>query len=113
MMIVEPLGDKVLIELKEIEEKSDSGIVLHTQHQQNREQEGQFIGTVIDLGPLIHHDVDDMGDTPEECAATFGYKIGDVVIVHRYDGEKTGVPGYDNHRIITGNMIIGKVKEQP
>ena len=48
---VEPCGYHILIEMKEVEETTEGGIVL-PQDIQNREQQAMPIGRVLKIGPL-------------------------------------------------------------
>lgn len=110
-MKINPVGDQILVKLVEVEEISEGGIVLHTQHQQKREQDGQYMGEVLSFGPSIFMDkYDNIGETPEERAKFMGVKIGDTVIFHRYDGEKPPPKDFEDYRLIVCNCIIATVE---
>jgi co-chaperonin GroES (HSP10) len=96
--------------LDEVEEKSEGGIVIATPTERNREQIGQDVGVVEKLGPMAFLEWEGIGDTPEERAAAFGIKIGDKVMFDRYEGKAPRVRGYENHRLINGICIHGKVE---
>ncbi len=108
-MKVKPVGNQLLVELENVEEVSDGGIIL-SQKEVKREQDGQDIGEIIAFGPLVYFDWEDMGETAEERAESWGVKIGDKVIFHRYDGNTPRIEGYENHRLIGSNCIIAKVE---
>jgi co-chaperonin GroES (HSP10) len=105
-----PTGTKILVRLDEVEEVSAGGIVMATATERNREQIGQDVGVVELFGPMAFLEWENMGDTPEERAATFGIKIGDKVLFDRYEGKAPRVLGYENHRLINGICIHGKVE---
>lgn len=109
-MKVNPCRDNVLVKLEIVEEKSEGGIIMNSLKDLKREQNGQFQGEIIALGPLSFYEWEGLGNSPEERAKASGIKIGDMAIFHRYDGEDPGVKGYENHRLIPSNLIIGTVE---
>ena len=110
-MNVTPCGMQVLIQLEEINEMSDGGIVQYSKSEQEREQNGQKMGRVIKLGPLVHSDWDMDSANPDGKAEEWGYQKGDLVLFNRYDGIEHDLPNYDNYRLIPSNCILGKVEQ--
>jgi co-chaperonin GroES (HSP10) len=107
---VMPTGTKILVRLDEVEEKSEGGIVIATPKERHREQVGQDIGVIEKFGPLAFLEWENLGETPEERAKNYGLKIGDKVMFDRYEGKTPRVRGYENHRLINGICIHGKVE---
>lgn len=71
---VEPCGYHVLIELLEVEETTESGIIL-AQDIVNREQAAMPIGKVLKVGPLAYKN----HETGAQSHSDWGYEIGDYV----------------------------------
>jgi len=105
-----PCGDRILVKLDDVEEKSAGGIIMATASEREREQVGQDCGVVISLGPLIFLDYEGLGDTPEDRTASYGVKVGDRVTFDRYEGKAPRVVGYERHRLIRSMAIQGVVK---
>ncbi len=74
---VKPLSDRVLIEPKEAEEKTASGIIIPDSAKEKPQK-----GTVIAVGP---------GSKDEEMQV----KVGDVVLYGKYAGTELSVDGKD------------------
>ena len=112
-----PCGFNILVAVEEYVntiKKGDkyselAGFQLSTLEQAKREQEGHFRGRVVALGPTVHIGYGGIhGETPEERAAEWGYKIGDLIHYVRYEGqqiidEETGVI----YRLIHDCAILG------
>ena len=96
---ITPCGYHVLIELREVEETTESGILL-TSAMQNREQAAMPIGKILKFGPLCYKNHDSGIDSPEE----WGVKVGDHVQfpAHTYmkvAGEKSNLVFILDHDI--------------
>jgi chaperonin GroES len=74
---VKPLSDRVLIEPKEAEEKTASGIIIPDTAKEKPQK-----GTVVAVGP---------GTKDEEMQV----KVGDVVLYGKYAGTELSVDGKD------------------
>ena len=110
--MIKPTGFHVLVEMEEVEETTESGIVIATKSGREREQNGHDVGTVIAIGPTAHMGYEGCdGDTAEARAAQWGYGIGDKVQFERYQGKLLDIPGCENHRIITDSNIIAVIGE--
>jgi len=112
MLKVKPCGTQLLIKLEEVKELSEGGIAMRTQTEQKREEAGQNMGRVLALGPFVHADWEGFdSDKPSDKANQWGYELGDLVFFGRYDGITPNIPGYENHRLINSNCILGSAGE--
>ena len=108
-----PAGYYVLVKDAEVEETSKGGIVMFSEKERQREQDGQDYGVVVAFGPTafcgfngVPEMVDGRNTTPEERAACWGVRIGDTVLYNdRYAGKKA--KNGDNLRLIQDSTIIG------
>ncbi len=112
MMKVKPCGTQLLIKLEEVKELSEGGIAMRTLTEQKREEAGQNMGRVLAFGPFVHADWEGFdSDKPVDKAKQWGYELGDLVFFSRYDGIMPNIPGYENHRLINSNCILGMAGE--
>jgi len=72
---VVPVGHRVLILPEQIEEATESGIIIHTAAQQDREALAQMYGTVVSMGSTAY------ADQPNAWC-----KVGDRVSFAKYSG---------------------------
>ena len=79
--MIKPLGDRVLIKMKEAEETTKSGIILST-----KAQEKPQIAEVIEVGP---------GTKVDGKLQEMYVKKGDNVIVSKYAGTEVKYEGID------------------
>ena len=79
--MIKPLGSRVLIKMKEGEEKTKSGIILA-----GNAQEKPQIAEVIEVGP---------GEKVDEKIEEVVVKKGDNVIVSKYSGTEVKYEGQD------------------
>ena len=79
--MIKPLGDRVLIKMKEAEETTKSGIILAS-----KSQEKPQIAEVIEVGP---------GEKKEDKFQEMYVKKGDNVIVSKYSGTEVKYEGED------------------
>lgn len=111
-MKINPTGYNVLLKMEDVEQVTKSGIVIATATENQREQAGHDVGTVVSVGPLAwagYQGCD--GETSEERAAQWGVKVGDKVEFNRYEGKVPRYPEFQNYRIIQDAMIIGVIEE--
>ena len=112
MIKVRPSGKQMLIKLEEVKELSEGGIIRHSQTEHKREEEGQNQGRVLAIGPFVHADWEGFeSNVPADKARQWGYELGDLVFFSRYDGVTPSIPGYENHRLINSNCILGTAGE--
>lgn len=79
--MIKPLGSRVLIKMKEGEEKTKSGIILT-----GNAQEKPQIAEVIEIGP---------GEIKDGKQETMNVKKGDNVIVSKYSGTEVKYEGVE------------------
>jgi len=93
----EPMGFRLLVHTKQIEETSSGGIVIATKKELDREQHGCPQGTIVKMGPTAFKNVD---------AGTC--EVGDVVLFDRYAGSIPHVNGWDDGswRIIEDEEVL-------
>lgn len=103
---ITPVGLSVLVEPEQVEEKTESGIVLGTPEQMEREQMKQTDGVVLAIGPLAFYDErDSEGNIIPRC------KVGDRVVMKAYAGMmRKGTDG-NTYRIISDSEIIGVLEK--
>lgn len=104
---ITPAGYYVLVRMKEVEEKSESGIIVSTSTQLQREKLGQSVGQVLAFGPLAYRNLDNGCQSPDD----WGVKVGDWVEFNSYDGKIPKAGKDDNLRLILDQHIVAKVKD--
>lgn len=118
-MKIKPLGFYVLIEMIEVKEVSQGGIILQSSDVE-REQEGCDRGYVRAIGPAAFRGFP--GCDPKEYPPShpfydlqpheiWGMNVGDLVEYRRYEGKVSGVEGCDRLRYIPDTQIIGIMEE--
>src|SRR3990167_469711 len=70
-----PVGHRILILPEQVEEKTQSGIIVHSASQLAREEMAQINGLVVALGNTAYQ------DQPDSWC-----KVGDRVIIGKYSG---------------------------
>lgn len=97
-MNIKPTGHHVIVKLKEIERKSQGGIIL-AESTHKKEQAGGQYAEVLAVGPTAWSEY----ETPWA-------KVGDTVVTKRYPGAQYDYDGEDKlNRIINDDEIIGVV----
>jgi co-chaperonin GroES (HSP10) len=108
MRELKPTGYYVLIRMEEVEQVSEGGIIMATNAEHKREQNGHDVGVIVAFGPTCFDGYQGInGTTTEERAAQWGCKVGDRVEFNRYDGKVPRDADYQDHRIIQDAHIIG------
>jgi co-chaperonin GroES (HSP10) len=115
-MNIKPCGFYVLVELREVSAVSESGIVLATAKQIDREQEGEPMGIVLSFGDLAFLGWDGCtAETAEGRAKQWGLEKGDMAIFSRYDGDMPlairEIKGFSNYRLVPDKAFKGKVED--
>ena len=107
-----PIGHYVLVEIPEVEEISEGGIIL-PQDLVSKEEHAQEQGKVIDIGPCAY--VGWAGCESEDIPAhiQWGIDIGDYVEFRKYEGKISVIEGFDRYRYIPDTHIVGKIVEEP
>ena len=93
--MIKPLGNRVLIKMKEVEETTKSGIILA-----GNAQEKPQIAEVIEVGP---------GKKIDDKIEPMNVKKGDNVIVAKYSGTEVKYEG-ENYIIVRQNDILATVE---
>jgi co-chaperonin GroES (HSP10) len=88
---IEPVGYQILLELLEVEEESQGGIILQAS-EVNRQQDRMSVGKVLKLGPQCYKNHDSGANSAED----WGFSAGDYVQFpsHQYmrvAGEKSNL----------------------
>lgn len=107
--MLKPVGYYILIEMEIVENKTESGIIIASQKENEREQNGHDVGVIKALGPnafVGFQGIDDK-DEVNKRAADYGVKIGDKIEFNRYDGKVPRDPEYKYHRLIQDQHIVG------
>ena len=104
---VKPLGYNVLVEIIPVQIESNSGIILSSTDEAERERKGRDLARIIAFGPTSFK-----GYAGCECPADWGVKEGDIVeLSTRYDGKfsRAGEYGkqYENYRYVNDQDIMG------
>ncbi|HEX4069095.1 MAG TPA: co-chaperone GroES [Candidatus Babeliales bacterium] len=89
-----PLGDRVLIQFIEQEQKTTSGIIIPDAAKEKNAQ----IGKVVAIG---------QGRIIEGKLMPLAVKAGDIVYVGKYSGTDAG----DDHRVIREDDILGIIEQ--
>jgi chaperonin GroES len=95
-MTVKPLGDRVLVKLKEKEEITASGIVLPDTVDKKEKAEGEIVA--VGPGKLL--------DSGERAAMEVS--VGDTVLFEKWGGEEIEIEGVD-HKIVSADKILAIV----
>ena len=84
-----PTAFNLLIRTKEVETTTESGLVVMTKKQEDREQKGSAQGYVIAMGPTAY----------DELEGAPWCELGDLVLFERYAGTVPAVDGMDDGRL--------------
>ena len=103
MLKMVPVGHRVMIKVKKVEEVTESGIILSVGENLEREKYSQEEGIVVGLGPQAFKE---LGDGTPWC------KLGDNVFVNRHSGVfKVDHETKDIYRIINDQDVLGIIGE--
>jgi co-chaperonin GroES (HSP10) len=104
-----PTGYYVLIEMEEVSQVSEGGIIMSTGTEHDREQNGHDVGVVISFGPTCFmgfKGISEELDLEDRCLA-YGVSVGEKVEFNRYDGKIPRDPSFSNCRLIQDEHIVG------
>lgn len=93
-----PVGNKILILPDQVAETTESGIILGTPQQIEREQLGQTEGVVLAVGPDAYSD-----------AKLPWCSVGDKVVIARYSGMMRKGNDDKMYRIISDNDVVAVI----
>lgn len=105
----EPLGERILIQLRMPREESDGGIII-PDDSKDTDKDVQQVAVVVALGPLAFKKRDTLEPWPEGAWV----KVGDYIRAPRYGGDRVGIPieGRRDHvtfLTIRDHEVIGKI----
>ena len=89
-MNFKPFGDRVLVKVKEVENKTEGGIILPDNASKDKPTEGEVIA---------------IGGNPK------GLEVGDIVMFSKYSGTEVTIDGEDYLILETYKDIIGVIKK--
>jgi len=108
-MRFKPAGYYVKINVEEVEQVSDGGIITATATELSRQQGGHDVGVLEAIGPTAFCGMNGIDDSLPvlERAKLYGVEIGDLVQFTRYDG---AIPRHEeegHYRIIEDQHVKG------
>ena len=121
-MKIKPLGFYVLIEMIEVEEVSEGGIIKPSDYVA-KEQDATDVGYVRAIGPTAyvgypgcelseadyaHLKVHEHGSVKPHVK--WGLEVGQKIEYRKFEGKKSAVAGYENFRYIPDSHIIGAIE---
>jgi len=95
-----PVGHRVLVLPKQVEEKTEAGIILHSVSQKAREEMAQIEGVVIALGTTAY------SDQPSAWC-----NVGDRVIIGKYSGLIYDGKDGQKYRVINDLDVVSVLGE--
>jgi co-chaperonin GroES (HSP10) len=96
-----PVGFSILVKPDDIEEATESGIIVHSHTQMEREEQGQTDGIVIAMGPNVFID-----EKAPRC------KVGDRVVFTKYAGMvRQGLDGCE-YRLMNDSDIKALLEKE-
>ena len=107
--MLKPTGYYVLVRMEEVEQTTESGIIIATNKEHEREQGGHDVGVILAVGPTSYMGFEGIDDSlpVQQRMEQYGVKIGDKVEFTRYDGKVPSNPELKDCRLIKDEMILG------
>src|SRR5690606_28020431 len=106
-----PVGHYVLIEIPEVKETTEGGIIL-SKDTTKREERASTQGKVIAVGPCAYVGWSGCEKPDIPPHKQWGFDIGDWVEFRKYDGHSSAIEGFDRHRYIPDTHIVGRVDNE-
>jgi co-chaperonin GroES (HSP10) len=97
---IKPAGHRIVVLPKEVEEKTESGIIINVGTQKLREELAQVDGVVVAMGNTCY------SDQPEPWC-----KVGDTVIFGKYSGIFRKGNDDKMYRIVNDLDIVATIEE--
>jgi co-chaperonin GroES (HSP10) len=97
---IHPLGHRVLVLPEFVEEKTESGIIIHHGNQLMREEMAQIKAIVVEVGTTAYNDQDS-----KWC------KAGDRVVIGKYSGLLYKGKDEKSYRIINDLDVVAMIEE--
>jgi co-chaperonin GroES (HSP10) len=107
-----PVGHYVLVEIPEITETSDSGIIIRTRDTMAREEKASEQGRVVAIGPCAYVEWAGCRAKDRPAHEQWGIKVGDWVEFRKYEGKDSVIDGFDRYRYIPDTHIVGRVDDE-
>ena len=112
----EPLGARILVQLRRTKKTSDSGIILVSETK-DTEKYQDMVGKVMMIGPLAFKNRDTMASWPEGSWC----QVGDYIRVPKWGGDRweVQVPGEGDleekalFMIVNDHEVIAKITSDP
>ena len=112
----EPLGARILVQLRRTKKTSDSGIILVSETK-DTEKYQNMVGKVMMIGPLAFKNRDTMASWPEGSWC----QVGDYIRVPKWGGDRwdVQVPGEGDleekalFMIVNDHEVIAKITSDP
>lgn len=106
-------GYYILVEIEQKEEIQDSLIFIPEEYAKN-DIYSSDIGIVCDIGPTVFSGMEALERfvDAKERAEKWGFRVGDKVEFTRYDGKQPTAEGYENHRFIQDQHVIGRIDNE-
>ena len=112
----EPLGARILVQLRRTKKTSDSGIILVSETK-DTEKYQNMVGKVMMIGPLAFKNRDTMASWPEGSWC----QVGDYIRVPKWGGDRweVQVPGEGDleekalFMIVNDHEVIAKITNDP
>ena len=102
-MAIKAIGFRVIVKPKEVEEKTESGIVLAVD--KGMEERAQVVGTIVHIG-------DDFADAYRPKVARWGLKEGDKVYYAKYAGKWVEDPQTKEQLLVLNDEdIVAKLED--
>lgn len=108
---IKPWGNQVLVKMEvygnvtDEGTKSDGGIIIPDEVAK-KEQGGMYKGTIVAFGPLAFNELAE-GESPEECAANWGCKLGDSFLSPRYPGQE--FEEFKSYQLVPDHILKGGI----
>ncbi len=94
-----PIAFRILVKLPSAEEITKGGIII-PQKTADREKKGGMEAEVIEIGPSVWEDYDELGEAHE-------FEVGDTIVMPRYSGTMfDAIDGVD-YRMVELKDIVG------
>jgi co-chaperonin GroES (HSP10) len=114
---VEPLGARVLVQLRRTKKKMTSSGIILAEETRETEKWQNMVAKVLEIGPLAYKNRDTMAPWPEGSWVA----VGDYIRVPKWGGDRweVSVPGEDPledkalFMVLNDHEVISRVKGDP
>lgn len=111
MKTPKPVGHYVLIEIPEVKETTEGGIIL-SRDTTKREEKASEQGKVIAIGPCAFVEWAGCKEPGTPPHKQWGIDVGDWVEFRKYEGKTSVIDGYDRYRYIPDTHIVGRIDNE-